>query len=288
MCRYGSPESRFSPAAWTGLAIDRRYGPDHPAINPDDFRHLPTASRAPVRHDRTDDPRLAELMKNPSRAKQQPGHKPKPSAGLSPALIKHAEERAVDGQNRLADAITRFAGSMVVVYIHCDLVRRLDRPGRGEIFVRSPSRRSCGSASSSSGSVEDYDSPGSTLWRCIRESMSSFKITLRRGYWTVLGLMNNRAATVANRFARSRCVRWRPGPAVVISSMRQDQQLPRRCHGPPAGTRARHLASARTPGIPGTTHALEWTRTTTGESPHNALNLAHARQMRPPASKSSN
>jgi len=33
-------------------------------------------------------------------------------------LVRHAEERSGDLQNRIADAITRFAGSMPFVYIH--------------------------------------------------------------------------------------------------------------------------------------------------------------------------
>src|SRR5437667_12709231 len=37
---------------------------------------------------------------------------------LHPALVKQAEERARDVQNRIADLITRFAGSMPFVYIH--------------------------------------------------------------------------------------------------------------------------------------------------------------------------
>jgi uncharacterized membrane protein len=37
---------------------------------------------------------------------------------ISPAQIQHAEERAADGQNRIADAITRFSGSMTFVYLH--------------------------------------------------------------------------------------------------------------------------------------------------------------------------
>ena len=37
---------------------------------------------------------------------------------LSPALIKHEEERANSLQNRVADAITGFAGSMSFVYVH--------------------------------------------------------------------------------------------------------------------------------------------------------------------------
>jgi uncharacterized membrane protein len=35
-----------------------------------------------------------------------------------PVLVKHAEERSGDLQNRIADAITRFAGSMLFVYFH--------------------------------------------------------------------------------------------------------------------------------------------------------------------------
>jgi uncharacterized membrane protein len=37
---------------------------------------------------------------------------------INPALAKHAEERATVTQNRIADAITRFSGSMTFVYIH--------------------------------------------------------------------------------------------------------------------------------------------------------------------------
>ena len=40
---------------------------------------------------------------------------PKP---LNPELVKHAEQRAGYVQNRMADAITGFAGSMAFVYIH--------------------------------------------------------------------------------------------------------------------------------------------------------------------------
>ncbi len=40
------------------------------------------------------------------------------SPPLNPALLKHAEERAEKGQNRLADRITAFAGSMAFVYVH--------------------------------------------------------------------------------------------------------------------------------------------------------------------------
>jgi uncharacterized membrane protein len=40
---------------------------------------------------------------------------PKP---VNPALVKHAQQRADYEQNRIADAITTFAGSMTSVYIH--------------------------------------------------------------------------------------------------------------------------------------------------------------------------
>jgi uncharacterized membrane protein len=39
-------------------------------------------------------------------------------APTHPALMSHAEERARSAQNRIADAITRFAGSMWFVYLH--------------------------------------------------------------------------------------------------------------------------------------------------------------------------
>jgi uncharacterized membrane protein len=37
---------------------------------------------------------------------------------INPALLKHAQQEADDAQNRIADAITRFAGSMMFVYLH--------------------------------------------------------------------------------------------------------------------------------------------------------------------------
>ena len=36
----------------------------------------------------------------------------------NPALLQHAEQRATSVQNRIADRITQFAGSMAFVYIH--------------------------------------------------------------------------------------------------------------------------------------------------------------------------
>jgi uncharacterized membrane protein len=37
---------------------------------------------------------------------------------VNPALLKHAEERGKRLENRIADQITRFAGSMQFVYLH--------------------------------------------------------------------------------------------------------------------------------------------------------------------------
>jgi uncharacterized membrane protein len=37
---------------------------------------------------------------------------------INPALLEHAQERGRDVQNRIADAITRFSGSMTFVYLH--------------------------------------------------------------------------------------------------------------------------------------------------------------------------
>ncbi|MGH8835133.1 MAG: DUF1003 domain-containing protein [Actinomycetes bacterium] len=43
--------------------------------------------------------------------------KPRPMP-INPALLKHAEQRAQSVENRIADAITSFAGSMRFVYVH--------------------------------------------------------------------------------------------------------------------------------------------------------------------------
>ncbi len=37
---------------------------------------------------------------------------------VNPALLRHAEERRQSLENRIADQITRFAGSIQFVYIH--------------------------------------------------------------------------------------------------------------------------------------------------------------------------
>jgi uncharacterized membrane protein len=43
---------------------------------------------------------------------------PRRPAPLNPALIRHNQERARNVQDRIADTITRFAGSMTFVYVH--------------------------------------------------------------------------------------------------------------------------------------------------------------------------
>jgi uncharacterized membrane protein len=43
---------------------------------------------------------------------------PKLEAPINPALMKQAHERAQLAENRIADAITRFSGSMTFVYLH--------------------------------------------------------------------------------------------------------------------------------------------------------------------------
>ena len=43
---------------------------------------------------------------------------PKLKEPINPALLKHERERAEAGQNRVADKITAFSGSMLFVYIH--------------------------------------------------------------------------------------------------------------------------------------------------------------------------
>jgi uncharacterized membrane protein len=46
------------------------------------------------------------------------GHELTRRGPLSPALMRHEEERANNLQSRIADAITGFAGSMSFVYVH--------------------------------------------------------------------------------------------------------------------------------------------------------------------------
>jgi uncharacterized membrane protein len=42
----------------------------------------------------------------------------KPVAPINPAVLKHEKERADEVQNRIADKITTFSGSMAFVYLH--------------------------------------------------------------------------------------------------------------------------------------------------------------------------
>lgn len=46
------------------------------------------------------------------------GHELTRRGPLSPALVKHEEQRATSLQSRVADVITGFAGSMSFVYVH--------------------------------------------------------------------------------------------------------------------------------------------------------------------------
>jgi uncharacterized membrane protein len=61
--------------------------------------------------------------KDPAAARHPRVHKalfpvPRLKPPISPALIKHDKERADAAQNRVADRITTFSGSMLFVYIH--------------------------------------------------------------------------------------------------------------------------------------------------------------------------
>jgi uncharacterized membrane protein len=58
---------------------------------------------------------MANTTEHPEHRGFVPPKLPKP---LNPALAKHAEARAASVQNRIADVITRFAGSMAFVYFH--------------------------------------------------------------------------------------------------------------------------------------------------------------------------
>ena len=57
----------------------------------------------------------SEPHRGPVRRLLLPAPLPPP---VNPALLKHSEQRAADVQNRIADKITSFAGSMTFVYLH--------------------------------------------------------------------------------------------------------------------------------------------------------------------------
>jgi uncharacterized membrane protein len=66
-------------------------------------RHLPAASLSDTKEDPVS---IGQGRKEPS---------------AHPALARHAQERARSVQNRIADTITRYAGSMGFVYVHIAL-----------------------------------------------------------------------------------------------------------------------------------------------------------------------
>jgi uncharacterized membrane protein len=68
--------------------------------------HTTTKDAPPVGHSRLAGPLHRWIL---------PMRPPKP---INPALVKHAAQRGEFVQNRIADAITTFAGSMAFVYIH--------------------------------------------------------------------------------------------------------------------------------------------------------------------------
>jgi uncharacterized membrane protein len=72
---------------------------------------MPTNTTADVT---TVDPDHATLAQHLRRG-LLPLPQPRP---INPALVKHAEKRAQNVQNRIADRITDFAGSMAFVYLH--------------------------------------------------------------------------------------------------------------------------------------------------------------------------
>jgi uncharacterized membrane protein len=58
---------------------------------------------------------MSNATAHPARHLILPAKLPQP---ISPDLLQHAEQRAASVQNRIADVITRFAGSMQFVYLH--------------------------------------------------------------------------------------------------------------------------------------------------------------------------
>ena len=84
-------------------------------------RSRPRRRRRPPSHEgSTDERRRCPSTRSPAEGRTSlacdPNRKPPPP--VNPALLKHAEERAENAQNRAADHITAFSGSMLFVYIH--------------------------------------------------------------------------------------------------------------------------------------------------------------------------
>ncbi|HEX5575202.1 MAG TPA: DUF1003 domain-containing protein, partial [Gemmatimonadales bacterium] len=61
-------------------------------------------------------PEGSGLTMEPSALLQRVSHFP--PLEPNPVLLEHAKERAESAQNRIADRITKFAGSMLFVYLH--------------------------------------------------------------------------------------------------------------------------------------------------------------------------
>jgi hypothetical protein len=59
----------------------------------------------------------------------------RPPSPRNPALRQHAKERTQHVENRIADAITQFAGSMLFVYLHIIWLR----PGSSSASRNTPS-----------------------------------------------------------------------------------------------------------------------------------------------------
>ena len=70
--------------------------------------------------------RPSQAVTHPTHNGKTAGHRlhkilipaPKLKPPIDPALLKHEQERAEAAQNRVADRITAFSGSMLFVYIH--------------------------------------------------------------------------------------------------------------------------------------------------------------------------
>ena len=72
---------------------------------------MPQSNAAPGATTNGDQSRLADRLRRGA----LPLPAPRP---LNPALLKDAEQRAENVQNRIADRITAFSGSMAFVYLH--------------------------------------------------------------------------------------------------------------------------------------------------------------------------
>jgi uncharacterized membrane protein len=70
--------------------------------------------------------RPSQAVTHPTHNGKRVGHRlhkvllpaPKLKPPIDPALLKHEQERAEAAQNRVADRITAFSGSMLFVYLH--------------------------------------------------------------------------------------------------------------------------------------------------------------------------